>query len=143
MSFGVVLDNELMAEEISSFVYNMCSLMNFPRVVINSVLFFLRKINNHLEKPLMTYSVKSLLGAMVLATRAQKYVISYNELADFFFEHTGLICTRKALRRYVKRYELLERCVSQCKDNCDLERLSRIKSGNFKLKELGDRDQCL
>jgi len=76
-------DHAILQHEMSSFVYENCRLLKLPSKVLNSVKYFLAKINNG---NLKTKSVKKLMSAIILATRAQKYTISIEEIQSFFYE---------------------------------------------------------
>lgn len=62
---------------------------------------------------------------------------------ECFMEHTGIDCTKKMLRRYIKRYKWIERHIEKCKKEGDIETIADIKSGKFKLRTLGSRDRGL
>ena len=66
---------------------------------------------------------------------------SANRFYTNFYDHTGMLCARKVLRRYINRYHLLEKVVQDAKIAGDMNKLSEVRSGNFKLKSLGDRDR--
>lgn len=76
-------DHAILIPQTGKFVYENCLLLKLPTKVYYSVLYFLAKINNGKVK---TSSVKKLLAAIILATRAQKYTISIEEIQSFFFE---------------------------------------------------------
>jgi len=71
---------------VGKFVEENCRLLKLPPKVFFSVLYFLPKINNGKVK---TNSVKKLMTAIILATRAQKYTISIEEIQNHFYKKYG------------------------------------------------------
>ena len=76
-------DHARLMPRTGKFVYENYRLLKLPQKVYESVLYFLPKINNGKVK---TGSVKKLMSAIILATRAQKYTISIEEIQTFFYE---------------------------------------------------------
>lgn len=94
--------------------------------------YLLRYCNNELQITLLVYyfNFKSLIDDA--PDRGKFY--------RCFWDHTGYVCGYKTLWRHIKKIEWIEEIVQNKKKEGDIELIARIKSGNFKIKEMGNRD---
>ena len=62
----------------------------------------MNKINGSAD----TKSVKKVFAAVILASRAQKYVVSFKELQDFFYEQSGILVKMKNISSLISEHYL-------------------------------------